>query len=148
MNGGVVTGGDVRLTIASADIAKVGLTLEIQPSAANRYDGARGKSFRLTFGEDAQELALLQLVVTADGLMIDNHAAFRAHQKGIRVDHKHDLCGIVGLHDIVSRSEDIYPVIDDTPSSLGGGIGYADMLSERLRYSLSTYLDYNRFTET
>jgi hypothetical protein len=48
----------------------------------------------------------------------------------------------------VSRSEDTYPVIDDTVSSLGVGIGYADMFNAHLRYTLSTYLDYNRFAET
>jgi hypothetical protein len=47
----------------------------------------------------------------------------------------------------ISRSEDSYPVIDDTVSSVGGGIGYADIFSENLRYSLSAYVDYNRFTQ-
>lgn len=47
----------------------------------------------------------------------------------------------------ISRSEDSYPVIEDTVSSVGGGIGYADMFSENMRYSLSAYVDYNRFTQ-
>jgi hypothetical protein len=47
----------------------------------------------------------------------------------------------------ISRSEDSYPVIEDTVSSVGGGIGYADMFSENTRYSLSSYVDYNRFAQ-
>lgn len=47
----------------------------------------------------------------------------------------------------ISRSEDSYPVIEDTVSSVGGGIGYADMFSENMRYSLSSYVDYNRFAQ-
>jgi hypothetical protein len=48
----------------------------------------------------------------------------------------------------LSRSDGSYPDVNDTVSSLGGGIGYADMLNTHLRYTLAAYIDYNRFANT